>query len=468
MTSIDTALGRLSTLLGSGGVLSGADVRARMSGWGSQKPCEAGAILRPRSTEEVSAILRICSELGQPVVPAGGTTGLVEGHIAHGDELLLSLELMNRIEEIDPANRFAVVEAGVPLQALQEAAGRHSLLYPLDLGARGTATIGGNISTNAGGNRVIRFGMTRDMVLGLEAVTADGSVISAMNRMIKNNAGYDLKQLFIGTEGTLGIVTRAVLRLREAPQSQVTGFVAVPSYRNVLTLLRRIDRGLGGMLSAFEVMWKSFYDLVTTEPAKNRPPIPADHPFYVLIEAMGGDQEADQARFEAVLGEALEDGLIADAVIAKSDAERAALWAMRDDVAQVARFWPIFTFDVSLPISLMEGYVAEVEAGLKAAWPNERHVIFGHLGDGNVHIVVGVGEAGAAPRERVERLVYDPLEARGGSVSAEHGIGLEKRAWLGHSRSEAELALMRTLKAAMDPKGILNPGKVLGPAGRPH
>ncbi|MCP5433826.1 MAG: FAD-binding oxidoreductase [Alphaproteobacteria bacterium] len=468
MTTVESAVERISGVLGSGGIILGDEVHAKLSLWGQRWQTDAPAMLRPRSTAEVSAILKICHELGQPVVACGGGTGLVGGHSTGAGELLLSLELMNRIEEIDPLNRYAVVEAGVPLQTLQEQAAAKKLLYPLDLGARGTATVGGNISTNAGGNRVIRYGMTRDMVLGLEAVTADGSVISSMNKMIKNNAGYDLKHLFIGSEGTLGIVTRAVLRLREAPLSQMTAFVAAPDYPSVLKLLKTMDRGLGGMLSAFEAMWRDFYELVTTSPAKNRPPIENIHPYYVLIEAMGGDQEGDQARFEAILGQALEDGTIADAVIAKSDAERAAIWAMRDDVGQTARLRPIFAFDVSLPISLMEGYVAELEKSLKGAHPDGKLVIFGHLGDGNVHIVAGIGQGGEDARKVVEDIVYGPLRSRGGSVSAEHGIGLEKRAYLGFSRSPEEIALMRTIKKAMDPKNILNPGKVLQPHGTAH
>ena len=238
-------------------------------------------------------------------------------------------------------------------------------MLPLDLGARGSATVGGNVSTNAGGNRVIRYGMMRDMVLGLEAVLADGTIVSSLGKMIKNNAGYDLKQLFIGSEGSLGIVTRVVLRLRQLPKSQNTAFVALDSFENVTSFLSAIDGKLGGTLSAFEVMWKDFYELVTKAPAENKPPISHDYPYYILVESLGADQEADAERFEAALAETLEEGLLADAVIAKSQGERNAMWAMRDDVGQCLQFWPFFAFDVSMGIPDMESYVSEVNQSLE-------------------------------------------------------------------------------------------------------
>ena len=415
---------------------------------------------RERQGEEVAAILRYANIERLPITAWGGKSGLVEGGVTHGG-IALSLERMTAIEEIDTVNATMTVEAGAILQTVAEAAEEQDFFFPLDLGARGSATIGGNISTNAGGNRVIRYGMMRDMVLGLEAVLADGTVISSMNRMIKNNAGYDLKQLFLGSEGTLGIVTRAVLRLRPKPISQDTAFVAVDDFKSVTRFLRHMERGLGGTLSAFEVMWSDFYDLVTNPPAEGRAPIPAGHPYYVLVEAMGGDQESDAARFEATLSSAIEAGDVADAVIAKSQAERNAMWALRDDVAQTFHHYPIFTFDVSMRLSDMEDYVATVREGLAARWPAHKVFIFGHLGDGNLHIIASVGDGAAETRRAVEAVVYEPLQAIGGSVSAEHGIGLEKRAYLGLSRSPAEIALMKVLKRTLDPNNILNPGKVL-------
>jgi FAD/FMN-containing dehydrogenase len=418
------------------------------------------ALVRPASTGEVSAILRLCHAAGQPVVAWGGKTGLVDGAVADG-AVALSLERMNRIEETDPVAATMTVEAGCILQTVCEAAEAKGLLFPLDLGARGSATIGGNISTNAGGNRVIRYGMMRDLVLGLEVVLADGTVLSSMNRLIKNNAGYDLKQLFIGSEGTLGIVTRAVLRLRQRPASQDTAFVAIDSFDGLPRFLRHIESALGGTLSAFEVMWADFYQLVTTPPAKGRPPIAHGHPYYVLVESQGADQAEDSARFERALMASLEAGDLVDAVIAKSQIERNQMWGLRDDVIQLARNFPIFGFDVSLRIADMEAYVAEVRKALTARWPKSTLVVFGHLGDGNLHVIAGVGDGSDEARHAVEAVVYGPLRPRGGSISAEHGIGLEKRPYLDWSRGPEEVALMRRLKQALDPRNILNPGKVI-------
>lgn len=417
------------------------------------------AVLLPTTTMEVSSILRLCNEAHQPVVPWGGKTSMVDGALAD-NAVALSLERMNRIEEIDAVGRTLTAQAGCVLQSVCEAAAAKGFLFPLDLGARGSATIGGNISTNAGGNRVIRYGMTRDMVLGLEAVLADGTVLSSMNHMIKNNAGYDLKQLFIGSEGTLGVVTRAVLRLRPKPVSQDTALVAIDSFDRLPGFLRQMERGLGGTLSAYEVMWADFYNLVTSAPAKGWPLIPLGHPYYVLLEAMGGDQAEDSARFERVLMAALQAGEIADAVLAKSQAEREQMWSLRDDVSQLSRNAPIFTFDIGLRISEMDGYIAEIRAALSTKWPRMTLVVFGHLGDGNLHVIVGVGDGSREARHAVEQIVYTALRSRGGTVSAEHGIGLEKRSYLGWSRTPEEVALMHSLKHALDPRGILNPGKI--------
>jgi FAD/FMN-containing dehydrogenase len=450
----------LNELVGTGNVLTGDDVRRRSVGWADHSPCQALAIVRPGNAQQVAGVLAACHAAGQPVVPMGGLTGLVRGCVAGPHEIGLSLERMHRIESVDTVNRTITLEAGVPLQVVQQEADRHGLLYPVDFGARGSAHIGATVATNAGGNGVIRYGMTRDSVLGLEAVLADGTIVSSMNRMIKNNAAYDLKQLFIGSEGTLGIVTRLVLRLREAPRASQTAMVACDGFGDVTRLLKHMDGGLGGSLSAFEVMWNEFYRLVTTPPAKGTAPLAADHPYYVLVEASGGDAERDQARFEDTLGTAIEAGLVADAVVASSEAQREALWALRDDVESLFRLGMPVTFDISLPLTEMEGYLAEALGRLEREWPEYQRFVFGHLGDGNLHIITA-GPASQAARRGIERCVYEPLAARHGSVSAEHGIGLEKQPWLRLSRSDAELELMRRLKAALDPKGILNPGRVL-------
>ncbi len=442
--------------LGEDCVLTGDDVHQRAAGLWRRDTIQAKALIRPRSTDEVSTAMRICHDHGQSVVAHGGLTGLVNGALTGPDDVVLSLERMKAIEAVDPVDRIMVVQSGAVLQQIQEQAEEHGLLFPLDLGGRGSCTIGGNISTNAGGNRVIRYGMTRDMILGLEAVLADGTVISSMNRMIKNNAGYDLKHLFIGTEGTLGIVTRAVLRLREQPRHLATLFVAVDEFSKLPAFLKHMDAALGGTLSAFEVMWNEFYTLVTTEPAKSQPPLPQDYPYYVLVEAMG----ADEAAVEEALAEAYEQSLIVDAVLAQSESQRRQLWAMRDDVEQCFRDGPTVAFDVSLRISDMEAYVAEVRSRLFELPGPCRCYVFGHLGDGNLHVVVGPETLTPEIRHTVEACVYQPLRAVGGSVSAEHGVGLEKKPYLDISRNPAEIELMRTLKRAMDPKGLLNPGKI--------
>jgi FAD/FMN-containing dehydrogenase len=452
-------LQQMKSFLGETGVLEGARAKELAhSNW--SRLGAPDAVLRPGSTDDVSRILALCHEASQPVVPWGGKTGLVEGANADG-AFALSLERMNRIEEIDPAGGTMTVEAGCILQNIQETADSHGLFFPLDLGARGSTTIGGNISTNAGGNRVIRYGMTREMVLGLEAVLADGTIVSSLNRLIKNNAGYDLKQLFIGSEGTLGIITRAVLRLRPKAGSTAVALAAVDSFAALPRLLRRVERGLSGGLSAFEVMWEDFYHLVTTPPAKGRAPIAYGHSYYVLIEQLGSDEASDIVQFERILGAALEEDIIADAVIAKSQAERSAIWSLRDDVAQCMRNAPIFTFDVSLPIVEMENYVADVRGRLLERWHEKTTLmVFGHLGDCNLHLIIGIGDGKSDARHAVEGVIYGALEGRSGSVSAEHGIGLEKRIYLSLSRSETEIALMRQLKRALDPRNILNPGKV--------
>lgn len=452
----------LETLLGPKGFIPGAEAPQWKAGpWPGQTVRQAKAVLRPASTAEVSELMKRCHAAGQRVVPAGGLSGLVHGTDSDADEVILSLERMSHILDIDPVGRTMTVEAGVPLQAIQEAADAKGLFFPLDLGARGSATIGGNIATNAGGNRVIRYGMTRELVLGLEAVLADGTVLSHLNTLLKNNSGFDLKQLFIGTEGTLGVVTRATLRLFEKPRAQVAALVASDSFEGVTRLLKHMDQSLGGQMTAFEVMWGDVYEVFTTPPSLNRPPLVHGKPFYVLVESMGGDQAKDAERFEAALEGALEGGMIADAALAASLDQVHAFWAIRDDVVQFIRYGAFYTFDVSLPITAMEAYVAEVKAGMKRRFPDSVMGTFGHLGDCNIHFVACPKSDDPGARRAVEDIVYHPLAQYRGAVSAEHGIGLEKKSYLHLSRTPDEIAMMRRLKATLDPKGILNRGKVI-------
>jgi len=421
--------------------------------------CVPLALVRPRSTDAVAAALRACDAHGWPVVAQGGLTGLTGGATPVADAVLLSLDRMNAIEPVDADGLTVTVQAGVTLQAVQETADAAGLMFALDIGARGSCTVGGNASTNAGGNRVLRFGMMRDLVLGLEAVLPDGTVLSSMNRMLKNNAGYDLKQLFVGSEGTLGVITRLVLRLHPRPRSTATALVALPDYAAVLRLLALARERLGATLTAFEAMWPDFYAFAGSR-LPGALPLPAGGSIHVLIEAMGTDPDHDAALFEATIAAALEQGIASDAVLAQSERERRALWAVRDATGELARaFAPHVDFDVSLPVGEIGDFVPLCAQGLRARWPGVGIVFFGHVADGNLHLSVQT-RAGTFTKDDADAIVYGLVGERGGSVSAEHGIGLLKKAWLDQTRSAAEIALMRRLKAALDPRGILNPGKV--------
>ena len=450
----------LAGLLGPQGWIPQSEVAGwRAPPFAGMKPRAAAGIARPANAEAVAAVLKLCSATGQKIVAAGGLTGLVHATDSAADEIVLSLERMTAIREIDPVGRTMIVEAGATIQAVQEAAEAAGLFYPVDWGARGSATVGGSLATNAGGNRVIRWGMTRDSVLGAEVALADGTLLHGLNTLVKNNAGYDLKDMFVGSEGTLGIITAASLRLREKPQSHMAAFAGVPSFAELTAFLKAMDRALGGTLSAFEVMWPEAYEVLVATPG-TQPPLAPGSAFTVLLEAMGGDQAGDQARFMAALEQALNDGLIADTVVAQNAREIAAFWGVRDSVLNFMRIRPLFTFDVSLPIRAMEKYVDDLRAAVAARFPGGQSFVFGHLGDGNLHVLVGPGEGREDARHAVEELVYGPLAAIGGSVSAEHGIGLEKRGWLHLSRGAAEIETMKRLKALFDPKAILNPGRV--------
>lgn len=457
---------QIRSIVGDGGLITGEDVVARPADWRGETFVEAKAIIRPRSTHEVSEVMKLCHAARQTVVPAGGLTGLVQGQYARPDDIQISFERMRSIESIDPVGGTITVEAGVPLQAVHEAVAEHGLIYGVDLGARGSCTIGGNISTNAGGNTVIRYGMTRDNVLGLEAVLADGTIVSSMNALLKNNAAYDLKQLFIGSEGTLGLVTRAVLRLHPAPVSEATAIVALDSFERLIQFFSLSATRLGGLLRSFEVMWDNHYNLVGVKSGRHRPPIPSGHAMYVIIEAAGTDPERDEALFTEMLRDALEEAILADAVIASSKTQRDAIWAIREDIeGKFQMMAPGITFDVSLPIAMMQDYVEGLEAQLHDICGRDALMaVFGHIGDNNIHITLSPRPWSEDAKRAAEEMVYRPLVTIGGSVSAEHGIGIDKRAWLPLSRSAAELALMRQIKTALDPLNLLNPGKVLGDA----
>ena len=450
---------RLRKIVGSSGLLLDDEVRARQIGMESRTSLQARVLVRPANTAQVSAVLGACHAAGVCVIPHGGLTGLVHGADARAHDIIVSLERMQHIEAVDTTQRVLIAEAGVLLGQAQDAVAAAGLLLPVDIGARGSATLGGMVATNAGGNRVIRYGAMRENLRGLEVVLADGTVLDSMNTLVKNNSGYDIKQLFIGSEGTLGIVTRVVMRLCEPPAGRRVALVAMPDFAAVCALLRRIDHAMDGRLLAFEVMWQDFYRAVATPPAQARAPLPPHYPFYALVEASVGDDSYADA-FEDALGAALDAGIVADAAFCKNERECAAVWALRDDVAQLRRFGPLVAYDISLRLADTGHYVETVRSMIAQRWPGAQVWAFGHLGDGNVHLAVHVPGLDVQRRGELDAVVYAPLRALRGAVSAEHGIGIEKKPWLGVSRSPAEVNVMRLLKQALDPKGVLNPGRV--------
>ena len=467
-----TLLARLARVVGNAHVLTAdEDLAPYLADWRGRYRGKALAVVRPSTTAEVADVVGACAEARVAVVPQGGNTGLVGGGTPHaaGDEVLLSLARLNRIRDVDPDNATLTVEAGVTLAAVQAAASAAGLAFPLSLASEGSCTIGGNLATNAGGTAVLRYGNARDLVLGVEVVLADGSVLDLARSLRKDNTGYDLKQLFIGAEGTLGIVTAAVLKLFAAPRTQVTALAAVASVGDAIALLRHAKQALGDRLVGFELM---------SEPAlalsrKHHPGTPdalPGHPWYALVQADdSADDDTLADRVEAMLAAAAERGDVRDATVARSGAQAAALWSARENISEAQRReGPNLKHDIALPVSSIPAFLDEAERALADAFPGVRFIVFGHLGDGNLHYNLSAppgaaAEAFVAPAnlERAQRIVHDLVRARGGSISAEHGIGQLKRQELRRTKAPLELALMRRIKAALDPAGILNPGKIL-------
>lgn len=458
MTTLHQTLDALRSVLGESGVVTGDAINPRHhSDWTGYAPAQPAAVLLPRTTEEVSQALRICYAAGQSIVPQGGMTGLAAGAVPRANDIALSLERLHGIEEIDPAAATMTVRAGTRLELIQQAAAEAGLLFPLDLGARGSCQIGGNIATNAGGNAVIRYGMTRDLVLGLEVVLADGRVLNLLNKMIKNNTGYDLKQCFIGSEGTLGIITRAVLKLAPPRGELSTLLCALPDYPSAVKLLRRIQRELGTP-EAYELMWQDFYRLGVSWLENPTPPIEYDYPLYVLF-----DSAAPREALEALLQRAFEAEEISDATLASSHAQARHLWNIREATGEFpVRMRPL-NFDVSLPIGEIGTFTERCRQRLLDRWPEHRSYFFGHIGDSNLHLTLDLNTLpDPAPILEIEELVYTATGEFSGAVSAEHGIGLLKRDFMHHSVNPEALETMRQLKQCFDPLGILNPGKILG------
>jgi FAD/FMN-containing dehydrogenase len=424
---------------------------------------EPAFLVKPATVQEVSAIVTLAAAAEMPITMVGGQTGTVGSAVPANGGLAMSLERMNRVIEIDTLSMTMTVEAGCILQLAHEAAEAQGTLLPLDLGARGSAMIGGVIGTNAGGNRVLRWGMMRDMVIGLEAVLANGTIVSSLTKMLKDNAGYNWKHLLIGSEGTLGIVTRAVLRLRPLPSTRQTALIAAASFEQAITVLRRLEVTLSGRLSSYELMWGDFFAAMTEAQLPQRPrPMELGHGFYIVAEAMGGDAESDLAQFERVLMTLIEESTVADVVIAQSEREREAIWAVREDMSPgLAPLRPLASYDVSMGVGDMPAFVAKARANMVSAYPAANMLFYGHAGDGNLHAIVSIGELNPEIQRGFDTAIFSAVRDVGGSIAAEHGIGIARAPFLGWTRSPSELALMRVLKDALDPKKILNPGKLL-------
>ena len=467
----DALLDKLRALLGPKGFSTDPDELApRLSDWRGRYHGKAAALLSPADTGEVAAIVALAAAAGAPLVPQGGNTSMVGGATpdASGAALLLSTRRLNRIRSLDPAAGIAVCEAGVVLQTLHEAALAVGRRFPLTLGARGSATIGGLVSTNAGGTQVLRFGPMRSLVLGLEAVLPDGSIFDGLTALRKDNRGYDLRQLLIGAEGTLGIVTAASLRLVPAIGERAVAWVGIATAADAMALLRHLEATMGEAIESFELVPESALALVLEHIPGTRPPLAAPAPWNVLIEAVSPlSAPGPEPLLYEGLRSALETGIAADAVVAASEAQAEEFWRLRDAISEAEKKdGPAAKHDISVAVEAMPGFMTEAAAAVEARFPGTRVNAFGHLGDGNVHFNVRA-PAGAAPAwveeegEAVSRYVHDLVTGAGGSISAEHGIGQMKRDELARLAEPARLHAMRAIKQALDPLDIMNPGKLV-------
>lgn len=427
------------------------------------------AMLSPASTAEVAAIMALAHETRTAIVPQGGNTGLVGGQIPFSqDALLLSLSRMNRLRGIDPLNNTISVDAGMTLAQVQAHASEVSRLFPLSLASEGSCQIGGNLATNAGGTAVLRYGNMRELTLGLEVVLADGRVLSSLKGLRKDNTGYDLKQLFIGSEGTLGIITGAVLKLFAAPVAIETAFVAVPDVASAVALLRGMETAAGGQVSTFELIPRIGLEFVLRHLPGASDPLDAPSPWYVLIEMTGGQAGTSlRETLESALAEALSAGLVVNAAMAQSSPQRAAFWRLRESLSEIQKAeGGSIKHDVSVPVSAMAAFIERASRAVDAAMPGIRPVPFGHIGDGNVHFNLsqpaGMDKAAyLAQWDAMSEIVHGIVREMGGSISAEHGVGIMKRDEIAATKASVEMELMRALKKTLDPHGILNPGKVV-------
>ncbi|MFT4173727.1 MAG: FAD-binding oxidoreductase, partial [Rhodocyclaceae bacterium] len=411
--------------------------------------------------DEVATAVRLCHAHRLPMVPQGGLTGLAGGATPRAGAVAISLTRLAAIEAVDATAGTLTVQAGATLQQVQEAIAPHGLVFGVDLAPRGTCQIGGMLSANAGGLGVIQYGTMRAQVLGLEVVLADGTVLPMLRPLYKNNTGYDLAQLFVGAEGTLGIITRAVLRLHPAPRARATAWVALPDYAAAGRLLARLKAAFPAALAAFELMWDDFVQAARIATGQT-PPL-ASGSLAAVIDVSGADASELEDALGRTLADAIEAGDVHDAVLAQSGRQAQALWRLRESVAEIFSRRRPLNFDIGLPIARIGAFVDDTRAALAARWPGVDALFFGHIGDGNVHIIIDLDTLPAGtPAEAADALVYARVADCGGSVSAEHGIGTLKRPWLAASRTAEELAAMRAIKAALDPLGLMNPGKIFG------
>ena len=467
-------LDRLKALVGPKGFIADrSEMAPYLSEWRELYHGRSPLVLRPATTAEVASVVGLCRETGTKLVPQGGNTGMCGGAVPFeaGDEVVLSLGRLNRIRAIDPLNDTLTVEAGCVLEAVQRAADDADRYFPLRIGSQGSCQIGGNLSTNAGGTAVLRYGNTRELVLGLEVVLADGRVWDGLRGLRKDNTGYDLKQLFIGAEGTLGVITAAVLKLYPKPRDVQTAFAAVPDVAAAVRLLEIARRESGDQVTAFELLPRICLDIVARHIPGAVDPIAKPHPWYVLVELSSGRVGgALRETLEDVLGQGLEAGLVLDAAVADSTAQAAGLWKIRDSLSEAEkREGASIKHDISVPISRIDEFIATADAALARTVPGFRSIAFGHIGDGNVHYnpmqPVGTDrQAFLASWNEVNTVVHDIVAGFDGSISAEHGLGRLKRDEITRYKSDVELDLMRALKRQLDPTGILNPGKVINSA----
>ncbi|MEO1311393.1 MAG: FAD-binding oxidoreductase [Pseudomonadota bacterium] len=466
MTDASAAIDEIRAVLGPKGVLDGADRAPLLEEWRGRWRGETPLVVAPASTEDVARIVRLCADAGIAITPQGGNTGLVGGQIPFKDEILMTLRRMTRIREVDAAGGAMTVEAGVTVAAAQAAAADVDRLFPLSLGSEGTCQIGGVVSTNAGGVNVLRYGNMRDLVLGLEVVTAAGEIWNGLRALRKDNTGYDIKHLFIGAEGTLGIVTGAVLKLFPRPKETAVGWASVPSPGAAVDLLALVQDATGGLASSFEIIGRRGLELVLKNVPDTSDPL-AQSPWSVLVELSAGEASGLAARLESALALGVEGALVSDATIARNDAQAAALWKLRHEMS--AGMKPegfAVKCDVSTAVSKTPDLIERADREVLRIAPGARIIAFGHIGDGNIHYDVcrpldWTEERFRAVGDDIEQAVHDVVAALGGSISAEHGLGRLKRAENAARKSPVELAMQQAVKDALDPRGMMNPGKVL-------